>query len=68
MVCWMQKNGMLRKERNMDARQDKTAVFDSREEKSVVCPHCWTEQRTDREFCYHCGARFVYLDEAQRAI
>ena len=52
----------------MDTKQLQTAVFDSREARVVVCPHCWTEQRTERDFCYHCGARFVYTNEEQRAI
>lgn len=37
---------------------------ESRRLKTVTCPHCWTEQRTERDFCYRCGAVFAYLDEA----
>lgn len=35
----------------------------SREQGFVTCPHCWTDQRTDRDFCYRCGAVFIYKDE-----
>lgn len=35
-------------------------AFPARPVVSVVCPHCWTAQRSERDFCYHCGARFVY--------
>lgn len=35
----------------------------SREQKVITCPHCWTDQRTDRDFCYRCGAVFLYQDE-----
>lgn len=45
--------------------QLRTAVFASRDVKVVTCPHCWTEQHTERNFCYHCGARFVFRDEVK---
>lgn len=35
----------------------------SRTVKSILCPHCWTAQRTERDFCYRCGALFRYEDE-----
>lgn len=38
-------------------------IVESRRQKTVSCPYCWTDQRTDRNFCYRCGAEFVYLDE-----
>jgi predicted amidophosphoribosyltransferase len=38
-------------------------IVESREQKFVTCPHCWTDQRTERNFCYCCGARFIYHDE-----
>lgn len=41
----------------------KTVHFESRKQRSVTCPYCWTDQRTERDFCYLCGAEFVYLDE-----
>lgn len=40
-------------------------LIPSRTVKSVTCPHCWTDQRTERDFCYHCGAAFHYQDEEQ---
>lgn len=42
----------------------KSVIVKSRAQKYVTCPHCWTDQRTERDFCYRCGAAFVYLDEA----
>lgn len=36
-------------------------LIESREQKFVTCPHCWTDQRTDRDFCYRCGAVFKFL-------
>ncbi|MDF2656465.1 MAG: hypothetical protein K0R19_2939 [Bacillota bacterium] len=38
--------------------------FASRKQKVVTCPYCWTDQRSSRNFCYCCGAAFVFLDEA----
>lgn len=37
----------------------------TRPQGAVICPHCWTAQRNERSVCYRCGARFVYLDEAE---
>jgi predicted amidophosphoribosyltransferase len=47
-------------------RPDHIVFVESRRLKTVTCPHCWTEQRTDRDFCYRCGAAFVYLDKAEK--
>lgn len=44
----------------------KCVMVESRRQKFIACPHCWTEQRTERDFCYRCGAEFVYLDEAKK--
>lgn len=41
-------------------------TFPSRESGMVWCPHCWTYQRTNRDFCYCCLAKFFYLDEQDR--
>lgn len=38
-------------------------IVNTRQQKTVTCPYCWTEQRTERDFCYRCGAAFIYLDE-----
>lgn len=38
-------------------------MIESRGQKFITCPHCWTDQRTDRDFCYRCGASFFYLNE-----
>lgn len=40
-------------------------LFQSRQEKVVTCPYCWTDQRTERNFCYHCGAGFTYRDDSK---
>lgn len=41
-------------------------LIDSRSQKSVTCPYCWTDQRTERDCCYRCGAVFLYLDELKK--
>ena len=46
----------------------KTVVVPSRSQKFVTCPRCWTDQRTDRDFCYQCGAEFLYRDEGARSV
>jgi predicted amidophosphoribosyltransferase len=46
----------------------KHVMVESRKQRFVTCPHCWTEQRTERNFCYFCGAEFVYLDEQKKRI
>jgi len=52
----------MKQEKNLKLKE--AAVFiASRSQKLVTCPHCWTDQRTERDFCYRCGAEFVYLDE-----
>jgi len=38
-------------------------MVESRKQRFITCPHCWTDQRTERNFCYRCGAEFVYLEE-----
>ncbi len=43
----------------------KTVHFKSRRQRFVTCPHCWTDQRTERGFCFRCGAEFIYLDELE---
>lgn len=25
------------------------------------CPHCWTQQRAERDVCYRCGAQIMRL-------
>lgn len=30
----------------------------------VWCPHCWTQQRAERQVCYQCGAQMVHLPTA----
>ena len=42
-------------------------LLPSRRVKTFTCPHCWTAQRTERDFCYRCGAAFRYLDEEARS-
>ena len=39
----------------------------SRAVKAITCPHCWTAQRTERDFCCRCGAAFRFLDEERGA-
>ena len=29
-------------------------------EAALLCPRCWTAQRADRAFCWHCGADFIW--------
>lgn len=38
-------------------------IVKSRSQQFVSCPNCWTDQRADRDFCYRCGAAFIYQDE-----
>lgn len=40
-------------------------LFQTRKDRIVTCPYCWTDQRTERNFCYQCGAGFSYGDEAK---
>ena len=42
-------------------------LLPSRGVKTLTCPHCWTAQRTERDFCCRCGAAFRYLDEERGA-
>lgn len=44
----------------------KTIHFPKRPCVVVTCPRCWTEQRADRDRCYHCGAAFVFINEAKQ--
>lgn len=41
-------------------------LFDTRPKSGICCPHCWTIQPSTRSHCsgYHCGANFIFLDEA----
>jgi len=49
---------------NKEKKSNKKAVhFESRSQKLVTCPYCWTDQRAERDHCYRCGAEFLYLDE-----
>ena len=48
--------------------EQKDVILASRKQNIITCPHCWTDQRTDRSFCYQCGAEFIYLDEANSVI
>lgn len=41
-------------------------MIESRKQKLVTCPYCWTDQRTERDFCYRCGAEFIYRDEQEQ--
>ena len=47
------------------APQQREAYFPSRPAQALTCPYCGTVQRADRALCYHCGAGFVFGDEAQ---
>lgn len=40
-------------------------VFETRPEKGICCPYCWTAQPSDRNFClgYKCNVKFVFGDE-----
>ena len=42
---------------------DGSVAFATRPRVSVTCPCCWTDQRSYRNACYHCGRAFLYLDE-----
>jgi len=42
---------------------DGSVAFATRPRVSVSCPHCWTDQRSNRDTCYRCGVSFHYLDE-----
>lgn len=42
---------------------NKAVHFESRKQKLVTCPYCWTDQRTERDSCFRCGAKFIYLEE-----
>ncbi|MBR0596815.1 hypothetical protein [Sinanaerobacter chloroacetimidivorans] len=53
---------MLRKIK--DSNHD--AFCFSRKCRTVTCPHCWTDQRADRNFCYRCGIKFMYADENEK--
>lgn len=45
-------------------RTDREAILlPTRPKAVVVCPKCWTAQRSDRDRCYHCGTVFAYVDE-----
>lgn len=50
----------------MDNKQIPVAVFESRKPGIITCPHCWTEQHSDRDCCYQCAAPFVFLDECEK--
>lgn len=43
----------------------KPARFPGRPPIALTCPHCWTEQRAERNRCYRCGAEFCFDDEAE---
>ena len=49
--------------KNRDPFNKNLVPMPSRRQRFITCPHCWTDQRTDRDFCYRCGAEFIYLDE-----
>lgn len=59
----------MKKENNARGVDRKKAVvtFEDRRNTIVSCPHCWTDQRSERDFCYRCGATFVYLNELKKA-
>jgi len=44
--------------------KEKQVIVKSRSIKIITCPYCWTDQRTERDFCYRCGAGFIYLDDS----
>lgn len=53
---------------NTDKKTNNQAVhFESRMQNLITCPYCWTDQRTERNFCFGCGAEFLYLDESLTA-
>ena len=41
-------------------------IFETRPNGPITCPHCWTAQQSDRDFCYRCEAKFIFLDEVNR--
>jgi len=51
--------------KNNSKSSQNSVLFESRELKLVTCPHCWTDQRTERDSCYRCGAGFTYFDELE---
>lgn len=48
---------------NVNQKRKSDVILKSRKPILITCPHCWTDQRTQRNFCYQCGAKFIYLDE-----
>lgn len=40
----------------------------TRSQNFVTCPNCWTDQRTERDFCYWCGSAFIYQDELKEEV
>lgn len=46
---------------------DGSVAFATRPRLAVTCPHCWTDQRSNRDICYRCGISFHYLDEQPSA-
>lgn len=46
----------------------KQVMVESRKLGFLTCPHCWTDQRTERNFCYFCGAGFIYRDEQEKCV
>lgn len=49
---------------NEQIKNKNNVIVESRSMKVITCPHCWTDQRTERDFCYRCGAEFIYLSTA----
>lgn len=52
---------------NSSKQPEKCAIFKTRQQPVITCPCCWTDQRAERNFCYQCGAKFIYLDERTAA-
>lgn len=41
-------------------------LFSTRPPVALTCSNCWKEQRAERNICYGCGARFVFMDEVPK--
>ena len=61
----LQRGEIVMEKEKMRKAYNKYVMVESREQKFITCPHCWTDQRTDRDFCYGCGAVFFYLNETR---
>ncbi len=46
-----------------ESLDEKTAVFESRSGMGIECPICHKAQKSNRDYCYNCGIKFLYSDE-----